>query len=203
MTSNVVPVIAVDSVFGLASRHGREEAFLTLSNYTDKSYTVSWADYDGVLQPREPNLEAFGVFAQRTYATHPFVLIDEDGSIRFIVEPVKGNCIAYLEPDEKAVFAPSKLIELTPQPKKAHNPVRSLKSDHTCLLIVSNTTEREFRLLWLDFDGEREEYQIIKAGETTTQSTYETHPWLLAEVGTDKEFLYLPQRGVCRIVLKH
>jgi len=203
MTSNVVPVIAVDSVSGLASRHGREQAFLTVSNYTDKSYTVSWADYDGVLQPREPNLEAFGVFTQRTYATHPFVLIDEDGTIRYIVQPVKGNCIAYLAPDEESGLATSKPIELTPQQTQPHNPVRSLKSDQPCFLKVSNRTESEFRLLWLDFNGKREEYQILKPGETTTQCTYETHPWLLAEVGTDKEFLYLPQRGVCRIVLKH
>ena len=201
MISNVIPAIAVDSVSGLASRHWRDQAFLTVSNYTGKSYTVSWADYDGVYQPREPNLEAFGTFTQMTYATHPFVLIDEGGLIRYIVEPVKGNCIAYLEPDREALLAAPKPIELSPQPPEAENLDRSLTSDHTCFLQVTIKTEREFRLIWLDFDGERQEYLVIKPDETTSQCTYETHPWLLAEVGTDKEFVYYPKRGVCRIEL--
>ncbi|MBS1989569.1 MAG: hypothetical protein JSS83_03570 [Cyanobacteria bacterium SZAS LIN-3] len=69
---------------------------MTISNYTDKSYAVGWIDYDDVYQPRDSWLEAFGTFTQRTYATHPFVLIDEGGLIELAGTRMKApTCVEF------------------------------------------------------------------------------------------------------------
>ncbi|MBU6452811.1 MAG: hypothetical protein KGS72_13575 [Cyanobacteria bacterium REEB67] len=199
MPTNVIPIIAIGSVSGLTSRHGRDPAWLTIANYTNEPYTVQWVDYDGLNQPCDTALAPYGTFTQRTFATHPFVLLDASGAIRYLLEPVAGNCVAYLEPEGNNADKATAPIMLSPEPIDKESASRSLSSDNACYLTVINNTDAEYKFFWLDFDGQRVEYNSVGPRETKTQCTYETHPWILSKVDTAEEKLYFPQKGICCI----
>lgn len=199
MTKNIVPVINIANGLGLASRHSRDPAWLTITNYTKNTFSVQWIDYDGMNQPCEPSLEAFATFTQQTFATHPFVLTDSTGVLRYLVVPVKGDCVAHVEPNDIEMNESS--ILLLPEPLENTVQNRSLNSDATCFLTIVNRTDKEHKMIWLDFDGHRIEYASIKSHETRRHYTFETHPWILGQVDSSRESLYFPKRGACRIEL--
>lgn len=199
MAQNIIPVISIEQPKGLASRHSREQASLTVVNYTNQKFRVQWIDYDGAYQDRAPALEPFGLFTQNTFATHPFVLTDISGVVRHLVVPVAGDCIAYLELGGGDDCKSS--ISLNPESVENAAISRSLNSDAACLLTIVNKTDKGYRFIWLDFEGRRIEHDSVKPLETTIKCTFETHPWILCQMDSGRESLYFPQKGFCRIEL--
>jgi len=59
--------------------------------------------------------------------------------------------------------------------------VRSERSDTPTAVQFSNRTGGDLQLYWIDFDGNRQPYGSIKAGESFRRTTYATHVWLLAD----------------------
>lgn len=49
-----------------------------------------------------------------------------------------------------------------------------------------NYTSYSFRLHWLNYSGDRVFYETVQAGETLRRQTYLTHPWVLADEGSDR-----------------
>jgi hypothetical protein len=201
MATNVVPIIGIESATGLASRHSRDPAWLTIANYTNEPYKVQWVDYDGLNQPCDTGLASYGTFTQQTFATHPFILLNSNGAIRYLVVPVAGSCVAYLEPENDNAINENAPEVLRPESIEKELSSRSLRSDHACYLTVINNTDAEYKFLWLDFNGQRVEYNSVGPRETKTQCTYETHPWILSQVDTTEDRLYFPQKGLCCIKL--
>lgn len=57
--------------------------------------------------------------------------------------------------------------------------LRSILSDEESPLNVANDSSEEVDLLWLDFDGKEQSYGTIASGESSSVSSYVTHPWII------------------------
>ncbi|HEY4177900.1 MAG TPA: hypothetical protein VGM90_13730 [Kofleriaceae bacterium] len=58
---------------------------------------------------------------------------------------------------------------------------RSLVSDTSLNLVFSNHTKGTVTIYWLDFKGERVWYNTLAPGDSYTQQTYVTHPWVIVD----------------------
>lgn len=65
---------------------------------------------------------------------------------------------------------------------EAEPAARSLHAQHATEVVFKNKGTGAVRIWWLDYKGKRVWYQTLAPGESYTQSTYLTHPW----VATDK-----------------
>lgn len=71
--------------------------------------------------------------------------------------------------------------------------------------IVGENDETQFKVYWLDFNGNRVLYKHGFAGDTWTQQTFMTHPWLVTAPvpggGEDCVGVYMPKPGGRTITL--
>jgi hypothetical protein len=65
-------------------------------------------------------------------------------------------------------------------PEEEHK-LRALSSAQPTVVVFDNRTPTELSLFFLDFEGKRQPYGKIRAGERMSQNTFATHPWLLAK----------------------
>ena len=68
--------------------------------------------------------------------------------------------------------------------------VRSLPGTTKTTISIANLSSTHLELFWLDYDGQRVSYGKIAPGETKTQSSYTTHPWVIVR-DSDKVCLQL------------
>lgn len=87
--------------------------------------------------------------------------------------------------------------------------VRSLAGDTPTSIqfrAVGENDETQFKIYWLDYQGRRVFYKHLFAGQSYTQQTYMTHPWLVTAPvpggGEDCLEIYKPRRGGGTIVLR-
>ncbi len=87
--------------------------------------------------------------------------------------------------------------------------VRSISGDVSVNITfgaVGENDETQFKIYWLDYQGRRQLYKHIFAGDTHRQPTFMTHPWLVTAPvpgdGEDCVAIYLPQRNAQTIVLR-
>ncbi|CAN5768209.1 hypothetical protein BH11MYX2_BH11MYX2_14500 [soil metagenome] len=59
---------------------------------------------------------------------------------------------------------------------------RSLVSDTSLDLVFSNRTRGTVTIYWLDFKGERVWYNTLAPGDSYSQQTYVTHPWVIVDI---------------------
>lgn len=57
--------------------------------------------------------------------------------------------------------------------------MRSRVSDTSLELAFVNETETRVTVYWIDFKGTRVFYNSLAPGESYTQQTYVTHPWIV------------------------
>ena len=73
---------------------------------------------------------------------------------------------------------------------------RSLRSHdsklNTQLTFVNNTTDSA-RVYWLNYQGRREFYKSLRPGESFTQDTFATHPWVATDADENCLDVYVPQ----------
>ncbi len=60
---------------------------------------------------------------------------------------------------------------------------RSLHAQHATEVVFKNNGTQAVRIWWLNYNAKRVWYQTLAPGESYTQSTYLTHPW----IATDKQ----------------
>ena len=58
---------------------------------------------------------------------------------------------------------------------------KSINSNTVSSFTVTNNTSITLSLFWLNFQGTRVLYQTIPSGATISQSTFQTHPWVIAD----------------------
>ena len=72
----------------------------------------------------------------------------------------------------------------------AHSPIkhvacgtaqRSLVSDTSLHLVFANHTHGSVSIYWLDFNGDRVWYNTLAPGESYSQQTFVTHPWVIVD----------------------
>jgi len=86
--------------------------------------------------------------------------------------------------------------------------IRSVTGDTSTSIqfkVVGENDETQFRIYWLDYEGNRKFYKHVFAGDVHNQPTFMTHPWLVTAPipggGEDCIAIYLPQRNGSTIVL--
>ncbi|MFT3697804.1 MAG: hypothetical protein QM831_31985 [Kofleriaceae bacterium] len=60
-------------------------------------------------------------------------------------------------------------------------PQKSIVSDTSLHLVFTNHTRGSVTIYWLDFKGERVWYNTLEAGQSYTQQTFVTHPWVIVD----------------------
>jgi hypothetical protein len=66
---------------------------LSVNNASLITVRFAWIDYDGAIQPPNPSVAPGGLWSQQTYATHPFVLQNEDGDSLFLLSGLRAGKI--------------------------------------------------------------------------------------------------------------
>jgi von Hippel-Lindau disease tumor supressor len=59
--------------------------------------------------------------------------------------------------------------------------MRSLTSEIPTDVRFVNTRVESIRLYWLDFEGHRQLYSTLRSGQSLTQPTFATHPWVATD----------------------
>jgi hypothetical protein len=59
--------------------------------------------------------------------------------------------------------------------------LRSQKDTKRTNIIFHNATSKAVHLYWINYRGRRESYGSIAPGQTHSQPTYRTHPWLVTD----------------------
>jgi von Hippel-Lindau disease tumor suppressor protein len=73
---------------------------------------------------------------------------------------------------------------------------RSLRSHDSKLatqVTFLNTSSESARVYWLNYQGRREFYKALRPGESFTQDTYATHPWVATDADENCLEVYMPQ----------
>jgi hypothetical protein len=102
--------------------------------------------------------------------------IEEKGADDFVSIPLSINGGQQCSIDEitlKAAPHPS----ACPQAGVA----RSKNEDEQATVTFKNRHGATVSIYWLDYVGAREAFAVLKNGESYTQSTYHTHPWLVMD----------------------
>lgn len=60
-------------------------------------------------------------------------------------------------------------------------PQRSVVSDTSLHLVFANHARGSVSIYWLDFKGERVLYNTLAPGESYSQQTFVTHPWVILD----------------------
>lgn len=87
--------------------------------------------------------------------------------------------------------------------------MRSLSGDTPTTIrfeVIGENDETQFKIYWLDYQGRRKFYKHLFAGQSYTQQTYMTHPWLVTAPvpggGEDCVAIYEPRRGGGTVTLR-
>ena len=59
--------------------------------------------------------------------------------------------------------------------------MRSLTSENPTEVRFVNNSAGSVRLYWLDFERHRQLYSTLGSGQSLTQPTYATHPWVVTD----------------------
>lgn len=71
--------------------------------------------------------------------------------------------------------------------------LRSHDSKLTTQVTFVNNTGDSARVYWLNYQGRREFYKSLRPGESFTQDTYATHPWVATDSDENCIEVYMPQ----------
>lgn len=62
--------------------------------------------------------------------------------------------------------------------------LRSLNSVHRAFVRFINTTRKNVKIYWIDFQGQNQFYKKLSQGEFVDINTFVTHPWIFVEEET-------------------
>lgn len=86
---------------------------------------------------------------------------------------------------------------------------RSLSGDVATQItfnVIGENDETQFKIYWLDYNGKRQFYKHVFAGDSYRQSTFVTHPWIITAPipggGEDCIAIYLPGSNPQSVVLR-
>ena len=59
--------------------------------------------------------------------------------------------------------------------------LRSLVSSSKAEITFVNTSKQVAEVFWVDFQGHNELYKVLQPGESLSQQTYLSHPWVITD----------------------
>ncbi len=134
------------------------------------------------------------------------MITSEDGAAKFIAIAEIGNCVAHIVPWSGVSSENNraeKVLELLP-PKSG----KSLRSqinearDATSFLTIVNSTEQDYKLIWLDYEGKRLYRDTVSAQQTLTHLCSPSHPFLLETGEREHGRVFVAEKGYCRVLIK-
>lgn len=70
--------------------------------------------------------------------------------------------------------------------------VYSLAADVKTRIKFINGSSQVRKIYWMNYDGKRKLYNTLKGGDSYTQETFLTHPWLITDKDGNALALYYP-----------
>ena len=141
-------------------------------------YVGSRGDY-GKIEPTPEEGQAW----LRRYDPEAFALLDRIYSGRIEVERLAWQRLGPRSPSEEKTL-------------------RSRDSSRPSRLLIHNRTDTDLELYWLDFEGRRKRYGQVRAGQKSGQSTFTTHPWVLADREGKAVAVFIPDAPHCLAVVE-
>jgi len=91
---------------------------------------------------------------------------------------------------------------LAPVPLEREAKLRSLSSDWPTVVLFDNRSAKDCELFWLDFQGKRKPYGPVRTGQKLGQSTFATHPWVVATPEGKALGLFVPGECPAKVVIE-
>lgn len=89
-----------------------------------------------------------------------------------------GTCTGTAAPVPSPTITPLPVADASCQ-AEAHS--QSLNSNTPTSFTITNHTSETLSVFWLSFQGQRVKYFDLGPGQTHTQGTFITHPWVVAD----------------------
>lgn len=89
-----------------------------------------------------------------------------------------------------------------PYPHETPESPRSLNSNTPATLRFVNRGAHTVRVHWLDFEGRRIFYSSLPPGQSYTQNTFLTHPWLVTDVSGNPLLLHVTEEEESEVVIR-
>jgi von Hippel-Lindau disease tumor supressor len=96
----------------------------------------------------------------------------------------------------QAETKPAQLLDCS-----AEASLKSERFDIATRVEFVNTSDAQRRTYWIDYDGKRVLYRTLAPGESYTQQTYATHPWVMTDAQEQCVVIYVPDAAPGRVVI--
>lgn len=98
--------------------------------------------------------------------------------------------------------APPGSSVLTPLPCSQEPSLRSLEAITLSSIEFVNNRSESVRIHWLDYQGRRQLWLTLNAGQSLVQGAYVTHPWVVANTTDRCLGIYLPAQQGARAIIQ-
>jgi hypothetical protein len=105
--------------------------------------------------------------------------------LQFVVDPLRVTAAT-----PPVGHAPS---EMAARPCTEEKELRSIHGRTHSAVHFINRSSQTVSIYWLDYAGARVPFSVLDPSQETTQPTYVTHPWLIADGSGNCIAIYLPQ----------
>jgi hypothetical protein len=80
--------------------------------------------------------------------------------------------------------------------------IRSETEEDKSEIEIVNETSAAVQVYWINYDGAKELYATLKAGESSVFETYQTHPWMITSAAGRCIAVFLPDSRPGRAVVR-
>jgi len=82
---------------------------------------------------------------------------------------------------------------LTPRSPKLESKLKSSASKVTTSIHFVNQSKMVLKVYWLDYRGKRKLYSTLEPGNSYTQQTFVTHPWVVTDTHERAKAIFVPE----------
>ena len=100
------------------------------------------------------------------------------------------------------VAQPGTPPQLAPISCSQERRVKAQGLDVAATIEFVNQRSASVLVYWLDYDGARQKYYDLPAGQTYEQGTYVTHPWLITDANGTCLSIYVASAGAAAATVK-
>jgi hypothetical protein len=120
--------------------------------------------------------------------------------------PIRGTFRVCDRDNRRNASAPSNRLQYSCSQEARLRSKSGDRSTRISFRAIGENDETQFKIYWLDYQGRRQFYKHIFAGDTHNQQTYMTHPWVVTAPipggGEDCVAIYMPTKGGRTIKLR-
>lgn len=91
---------------------------------------------------------------------------------------------------------------MRPRPCDEEQRLRSIHAETQSAVFFRNDSTHPIKVYWLDYEGKRQSYGTLEPHTETTQPTFLTNPWLVADDMDRCLAIYLPQAETPAVIIR-